>query len=224
MRTAKSVALRNVLRAFAICLGVMTGLAPLASTVRAANGCGPLVGGGTSCPPATNAAPITATLAMPGSDTAAVISLTLVRGTEDSRADPTGTPPRVRVETRDDPAGSPQPPTLEERGYALAAQTQRQDGRVLVYENPNVPGWPGGGVMIILVRPGQPPAPTGRIRTGGQPASTRCSRLGRPRSTQSRASAFPIFKCRPTPQQAWRIYRPGSGCRFNKDSSIPRGA
>ncbi|MDQ6671524.1 MAG: hypothetical protein M3069_12370 [Chloroflexota bacterium] len=59
---------------------------------------------------------------------------------------------------------TPRPPTLEEQGYTLASQARRQDGSLLVYENPDIPEWTPNQTILVLVRPEQPPAPTGRIR------------------------------------------------------------
>jgi hypothetical protein len=56
------------------------------------------------------------------------------------------------------------PPTLEEQGYILASEARRQDGTLLVFENIDIPEWTPGQTILVLVRPEQPPAPTGRIR------------------------------------------------------------
>jgi hypothetical protein len=101
---------------------------------------------------------------MPGRDDAVAVTLTLTRGVQQDRRGPPAAPPEVQVRTWDPESSGPRPPTLEEQGYILASQARRQDGTLLVYENIDIPEWTPGQTILILVRPEQPPAPTGRIR------------------------------------------------------------
>jgi hypothetical protein len=150
-------------RAAAALLGLTIALLAAAPRAIADGNCGPLRGGGTrGCP--TNPTPLTVSFTMPGRDDAVAVSVTLTRGLQQDRNGPPGSPPAVQVRTWDTDPTTPRPPTLEEQGYILASEARRQDGSLLVFENPEIPEWTPGQTILVLVRPEQPPAPTGRIR------------------------------------------------------------
>jgi len=135
-------------------------IAPAVALGQSAS-CGPLGGGGSlRC----NPTPVTISFSMPGRDDATAITVTLARGLQQDRNGPPGSPPAVQVRTWETDPTTPRPPTLEEQGYILASEARRQDGSLLVFENPDIPEWTPGQTILVLVRPEQPPAPTGRIR------------------------------------------------------------
>jgi hypothetical protein len=107
---------------------------------------------------------VTIAFSMPGRDDAVAVTVTLTRGVQQDRNGPPGSPPAVQVRTWDTDPTTPRPPTLQEQGYILASEARRQDGSLLVFENPEIPEWTPGQTILVLVRPEQPPAPTGRIR------------------------------------------------------------
>src|SRR5712691_13426113 len=111
-----------------------------------------------------NPTPLTVAFRMPGRDDAVAVTVTLTRGLQQARSGPPGTPPAVQVRTWETDSQNPRPPTLEEQGYILASEARRQDGSLLVFENPEIPEWTPGQTILVLVRPEQPAAPTGRIR------------------------------------------------------------
>jgi hypothetical protein len=166
MSTANATARRRLPRLplFALVTGVF--LLRLSSPVFAdgGGGCGPQASRGTGCQPTTNPAPLTLAFSMPGRNDAVAVTLTLTRGLQQDRSGPSGSPSDVQVRTWETDSQNPRPPTLEEQGYILASEARRQDGSLLVFENPEIPEWTPGQTILILVRPGQPPAPTGRIR------------------------------------------------------------
>jgi hypothetical protein len=136
----------------------------LPASADGGGGCGPQAGRGTGCQPTPNPAPVTLAFSMPGRDDAVAVMVTLARGIQQDRDGPPGWPSAVQVRTWDTDPTTPRPPTLEEQGYILASEARRQDGSLLVFENPEIPEWTPGQTILVLVRPEQPPAPTGRIR------------------------------------------------------------
>jgi hypothetical protein len=88
----------------------------------------------------------------------------LAHGSQGETAGAPGAPAKVQVRTVDPSSPGPRPPSLEQQGYTLATQAPAQDGTLLVYENLDIPEWTTGQTILVLVRPDQPPTPTGRIR------------------------------------------------------------
>ena len=165
MRVSSSPAPARCSWVASILVGVAMTLVPLGPSALAEANCGPLGGGGTrGCPPTPNPTPLTVVFAMPGRNDAVAVSVTLTRGLQEQPNGPPGAPPELQVRTWDLSSPNPRPPTLEEQGYILASQARRQDGSLLVFQNPNIPEWTPGQTILVFVRPEQPPAPTGGIR------------------------------------------------------------
>ena len=146
-------------------VGAVLGMLILAPVAAADGNCGRVGGGGTrGCPPAPNPTPLTLSFTMPGRVDAVAVTVTLTRSRQEGRNGPPGSAPDLQVRTWQTDGQNPRPPTLEEQGYILAVEGRRQDGTLLVYENLDIPEWTPGQTILVLVRPEQPPAPTGRIR------------------------------------------------------------